>query len=46
VITRANHRILQRDANAIAALLAEVLSANYTRAAASATMRINRVIRS
>lgn len=46
MVACANDRILQRHSNAIATLLAKVLSANDPSATASATVRINRMIRS
>jgi hypothetical protein len=46
VIARADHSILQRHTNAIAALLAEILSANNARPTPGAAMRIHRMIRS
>lgn len=45
VSTRADHGILQRHADAIAALLTKIFSAHHARATARAAMRIHRVIR-
>ena len=46
MIARTDHCILQSDAYAIAALLAEILSPDNARATTSATMRVHRMIRS